>query len=141
MCDKVFVNANIANNDVQKDIVSKFIRFIHTDKSLSEFQGITNVPKAFNYELSAADENKLTYFGKAVAEMASNADIVYEYPLNSVVDGIQNAGDTLSAYMTTIKKLPYSDVGRTFTQNSYTAVEYFTGIRDYYYNNWQKFGG
>ena len=54
---------------------------------------------------------------------------------------IQNAGNTLSAYMTTIKKLPYSDIGRTFTQNSYNAVEYFTGIRDYYYNNWQKFGG
>ena len=138
---KVFVNANVANNSVQKDLASKFIRFIHTDKSLSEFQGITNIPKAFNYTLAAEDEAKLTHFGKVVSNMAQTADIVYEYPLNAMVEGMQNTGNTLSAYMTTIERLPYSDVGRTFNQYSFTAKDYFVGIRDYYYTNWQKFGG
>ena len=136
---KVFVNANVANNPVQKDLAIKFVRFAHTDKSLSEFQGITNVPKAYNYELSAADESKLSHFGKLVAEMSQSADIVYEYPLNIMVEGISNAGNTLSAYMTTIEKLPYSDLGKTFRDHSFSAKSYFVGIRDYYYTNWDKF--
>ena len=139
---KVFINANISNNEVQKDLAYKFIRFIHTDKSLSEFQGITNVPKAFDYELASIDASKLTYFGTAINEMKKNSNIVYEYALNATVEAMDSVGTNLGAYMTTINKLPYSAVAKTFKDNpSITAKQYFEGIKTSYESNWSKYGG
>ena len=139
---KVFINANVSNNAVQKDLAYKFIRFIHTDKSLSEFQGITNVPKAFDYELSAEDEAKLTYFGKSLNQMKTNSDIVYEYALTSTVEMMANVGESMSAYMTTINSMPYSAVAKTFKDNpTFTAKQYFEGMKASFKANWSKYGG
>ena len=139
---KVFINANVSNNPVQKDLAFKFIRFMHTDQSLSEFQGITNVPKAMNYQVLPEDEAKLTYFGKCLNQMKTNSDIVYEYPLTSAVELMPNVGVSLNAYMTTINSLPYSAVAKTFKDNpAFTAKQYFEGMKSFYKANWSKYGG
>ncbi|MBQ7642342.1 MAG: hypothetical protein IJS67_00420 [Clostridia bacterium] len=139
---KMFVNANVADNAVQKDLAFKFVRFLNTDISLSEFHGITNVPKALDYEMTAEDKAKLTYFGNTVYEMKQNADIVYEYPIGNVAEEI-GVLTCLNAYTTTINHLPYSAVGKTFKDHSdFTAEEYFQGLEITYRSKWSNvYGG
>ena len=124
-----FINANV--NEVTKDLAFKFIRFAHTDNSLKEFNKITNTPKSFDYEMTAADLNELTSFGKSVYEIKENATVVYAYSADSF--GRKLTITLLDGYFTTIQGLPYADLAKTFKEHpDYTSKMYFDGIAEFY---------
>ncbi|MBP5466008.1 MAG: extracellular solute-binding protein [Clostridia bacterium] len=137
-----FINANVKNNALMKDLAFKFIRFAHTDESLKEFTKITNTPKSFDYEMSASDLDELTTFGKSVYEIKDNATVVYGYSSDSI--GRKIPLTLLDGYLSTINGLPYADLAKTLKEHpEFTAKMYFEGIATYYsHDKWTvNYGG
>lgn len=73
-----FVKSTLAEE--KKDIVGKFIRFVHSDKMLREFTQITSALKAFRYDIDESSDTweNMTLFAKDLWKQSKNAaDIVY----------------------------------------------------------------
>ena len=73
-----FVKSTLAEE--KKDIVGKFIRFVHSDKMLREFTQITSALKAFDYDIDEDSDTwvNMTAFAKDLWAQSKNAeDIIY----------------------------------------------------------------
>lgn len=110
------------------DLAKRFLQFLHTDAELSAFTAKTSVPRCFDYEISPADEAKMTYFGKQIAEMKKASDIVYPYSGNAYY--VRHSGDFTQRNWAWKAKI--NDLTRTnpFTEiyNGTTAADYFSGL-------------
>jgi len=72
-----FISAN--SKDVKLEVAKLFLQFMHTDEQLSAFTAKMSITRSMNYQMKAADLEKMTYFGKSVMEMKSASDVVYPY--------------------------------------------------------------
>lgn len=130
----MFMKANVAEWKVP--LVKEFIRFANTDTSLREFTKITNTPKALEYELTDADKNEMTYYGRTLAELKESSDVVYPgnnstvYRLNSTFFHTDNQYSTIID--NTENKFVWGKI------NSVTAQKYFEGMDDYYKRQWSN---
>ena len=126
-----FAKANIA--EWKKPLALDFIKFVHTNESLVEFNTITDTPKAFNYTMSEEQMSKLSPFGRSVVELKSRSDVVYPYSTNSkyiLNQGSFNAGTMYAASST--KEKPVNDM----RDHQTTAETYFTQMVVYYKTKW-----
>lgn len=64
------------------DVAKLFLQFVHTDEQLSAFTAKTSITRCLNYEITDADIETMTCFGKYMVEMKKNSDIVYPYSDN-----------------------------------------------------------
>ena len=55
------------------------MKFLHTDKMLSEFTRDTSITRPLNYEINAEDQAKLTTYAKSLIDLKKNAHVVYPY--------------------------------------------------------------
>ena len=134
----VFMKSGIA--EWKKPLIKKFLRFAHTDESLRDFTVKTNTTKAFNYELTAEDEAKMTYYGKTLVQLKKESDVLYP-------------GNSSSIYINNASKFHYNEFfftepskGKTVQyawdgihDQNLSAEKYFTGIGTYRQNNWADF--
>ena len=74
-----------ADSKPYSDAVDLFFRYCHTDKALSAFTRETHALRPFNYQLTAADEQVASYYGKELIRIHNTQKIVNPYSLNNVV--------------------------------------------------------
>lgn len=61
-------------NSPQLQLAKDFIRFIHTNDSLSAFNSITGVTRAYKYDMSQADYDAMSYYQKSVYDIVEQSD-------------------------------------------------------------------
>ena len=112
------------------ELAKKFMQFLHTDAQMSAFTRETSILRSFEYEVAAADEAKMSYFGKSVMETKRNSNIIYPC---SNLDLINNNPGTFVAdgwaWKTKIGTSQVSDPFAAFRQG-YTAEQYFNGYAE-----------
>ena len=74
----------ISNSSQNKPLALEFMKFLHTDKMLSEFTRDTSITRPLNYEINADDQAKLTTYAKSLIDLKKNADVVYPYSTNQL---------------------------------------------------------
>ena len=111
-----------------------FLRFMHTQASLVEFNQLTSITRPYDYEISEAEQEDMTYFGrsmyknfrtsKVLASRSRNNTFVKNYNIfNPLMTSIWatnvNIGGQLSTY----------DVPSTAMYNNHvSAQDYFLGM-------------
>lgn len=132
-----FINGNIAGNKVKA--ATEFVKFMHTDKSLSEFNRITSLCSAFDYEITESDYNAMTYFGKSNYEHYKHSELFIAKSKNPLY--LKNYSTfsplSLAIWQSNISGNPNKPVSE-FRKGT-TAVSYFNGISGYYSESfWNK---
>lgn len=130
-----FVSNYCAENKLP--LAKKFLQFMHTDVSLSEFNSIVSIPRPFDYEIAQADWDKMTYFGKSVYEMHKNANIIYNSSSNDVVRRNGSYFSNDNSFMSRVKGVDYDNPIVAFHDNNDLSVaDYFNGLYTYKKNSW-----
>ena len=131
-----FIKSNIeeVNGTEMKELALDFLQFINTDESLREFTRITNTLKALKYDITEADLDEMTYFGRSLVELknAPTTNTLYP-PLTSI-------------YMKNFSRMhfqnrlgwgEYTNPTVAFKDNaSLTAKAYFNGLTSHWQNLW-----
>ena len=118
-------------------LAKAFLQFVHTDAQMSAFTAKTSTTRSLKYEISSADETKMSYFGKSIIEMKKNSDIVY--PLSSVEKVINNPSYFSTdawGWSSLVGGNPYKDPFMNLLEVSgLTAESYFKGLSSQYSQN------
>ena len=106
---------------------------------LQDFSVNTNMMKPFNYEISAENQAKLTYFGKemyAIKDPNNNVDVVYPYSGNAVF--LNNFAE-FHPYNWAFTIPEGNSVAAIFADTSLTAKEYFEKLYPAYKTKWTTY--
>lgn len=126
-----FVKSTLAEE--KKDIVKKFIRFMYSDKMLSEFTRITSAAKALDYDVSPEDEAQMTDFAKDLWTQRKNAKTIV-YPISNAPLFVNNQGsfDRSMVMGVRINGKDYETAVQAFHEiPTLTAQQAFEGMLDY----------
>ena len=127
-----FINANVKEKygeGVEK-LAKDFLKFCYTDASLAEFTVKSSVTKDLTYDLSPADYNSLSNFGKTVWDAKKNNKVVV--PISGEAEYIKNTGtftmfSDLVLWQTTAGT-GYSYPVLGFKDGGLSAKDYFLGM-------------
>lgn len=126
-----FLKANIA--EWKKPLALDFLKFIHTDESLTEYTVITGSPKAFEYEMTEKQLNKLSPFGRSVMQLRKNSDVIYPYSSQSKYVRNQSSFVMYEMYaISSTRKQPSTEM----RERSVSPEQYFTDMSSYYKTYW-----
>lgn len=130
----MFMNATVKSEKL--DIATKFVQFMHTRESLVEFTQTTSMIQPYAYELTEAEQSKMTYFGKDVYAKYSEsvkADGAVKFLEPRATNDVYKKNYTIFSlnssnnWLTLSSKLGNTDVPRDALAN-YTAKDYFDGV-------------
>ena len=132
------VNISAAIDSSKIPMAKQFIRFMHTDQSLSEFTKITSGVRPFNYSLTAADEAVASPYAKEVLRVhnsntEANPTIVNPWSRNNLV--INNLEDFMlndKIFSCKIGNDSYTIVSNAILNYGVSAKSYYYGIIDYF---------
>ena len=132
------VNVSAAIDSAKIPMAKQFIRFMHTDKSLSEFTRITSGVRPFSYELTAEDEPLTSPYAKDVLKIHNNntpenPTIVNPWSRNNLV--LNNLADFMindQIFNCKIGNDSYNMVSNAIIKYGISAKDYYYGITNYY---------
>ncbi len=101
-----------------------FLAYCYTDESLNDFNKITGIPAALDYEVTADVVASLSSYGKSLLEMKESANIVKPYSSNKI---FLNNIETYTIIFT-FKSANWNDAVSTFKDTAYTATDYFRSL-------------
>lgn len=131
----VFVKATLAPE--KKDIVGKFIRFMNSDKMLSEFTRITSALKALDYKVTEEDQAQMTTFAKDLWEMRKSSNMVYNVSDTPLVVNNKSYFAFNTYWYTRVNGRSYQHASEAIHANpSVSASEIFQGMIDYQSSTW-----
>lgn len=131
----VFVKATLAPE--KKEIVGKFIRFMNSDKMLSEFTRITSALKALDYEVTEEDQTEMTTFAKDLWEMRKSSNMVYNVSDTPLVVNNKSYFAFNTYWYTRVNGRSYQYASEAIHANpSVSASDVFQGMIDYQSSNW-----
>ncbi|MCI8435018.1 MAG: extracellular solute-binding protein [Clostridia bacterium] len=131
----VFVKATLAPE--KEDIVGKFIRFMNSDKMLSEFTRITSALKALDYEVAEEDYAQMTTFAKDLWEMRKSSNMVYNVSDTPLVVNNRSYFAFNTYWYTRVNGRSYQYASEAIHANPSASVrEIFQGMIDYQSSNW-----
>jgi hypothetical protein len=120
-------------------MAKQFVRFMHTDVSLSEFTRLTGAVRPFNYELTAEDEAVASTFAKQNINIRKNAKVVNPWSTNALVQNnlsVFMRNDTM--YTSIVGGNSYNLVSNAI-RDGVSAKDYFNGLATYMSkSNWEK---
>ena len=122
----IHVRANVESSKVE--MAKQFIRFMHTDESLSEFTMVTSGTRPFRYQLLDKHVSNTSYYGKQMMELHNTAKIVNPWSTTPLVLDNLNAfmmNDTI--YGTTVAGVGYKNI-TTAMLKGVSAKAYFEGL-------------
>ncbi len=111
------------------DAAKIFLAYCYTDESLNEFNKVTGIPAALDYEATDEVKASLSSYGTSLLEMKENASIVKPYSENKIY--LNNIETYIVFY--TFKAANWADAVSTFKDTAFTAADYFRSLT-------QKFG-
>lgn len=129
-----FVNASI--KDWKKPLAEKFIRFAHTDESLQDFSVITSSLKAFEYDLTNANLDAMTEYGRGLYRQRKQSEVVYPVSKNRFFSNNQSFFERSEYYASTVSGGDYMFAAEAFKEKGCTAEEFFRGMYTYQQKKW-----
>ena len=121
MLSLCIMKADIA--EWKKPLAFDFIQFMYSDESLVEFTELTSTRRALEYTIPESAD--LTPFGRSVADVYENADVLYPLASNDVLIDHQ----AQFRFTTMYGSGSYTSPAAAFWQDaSMTAETYFGGI-------------
>ena len=132
------VNISAAIPASKIPLAKQFIRFMHTDQSLSEFTRITSGVRPFSYSLTDEDEKQTSPYAREVltvhnSNTAENPTIVNPWSRNNLV--LNNLGDFMvndQVFHSNVKNVGYTIVFNAMYKYGVSAKDYFGGLGAYY---------
>ena len=132
------VNISAAIDNSKIPMAKQFIRFMHTDKSLSEFTRITSGVRPFSYTLTAEDEPLTSPYAKDVLSVHNNnteenPTIVNPWSRNNLV--LNNLADFMindQIFNCKIGNESYNIVSDAIINYGITGKAYYNGITNYF---------
>ncbi len=127
-----FIGKNVS--DEVYALAKDFIQFAYTDESLADFSIITDTTKAVKYNMTEAQKAQMSGYGRSLATMQENADIVYSfskslfYQVNESL--LYNNKETFSSRYT--ENGTVVSIAPDEFKKGKSAVDYFNGL---YWNN------
>ena len=112
-------------------LAKDFIQFAYTDESLAEFSIITDTTKAVQYTMDATQKAKMSGFGRSLATMQENSDIVYSFSKETFYQANEAF---LTNYQNGLWNARYTEDGTAVDivvdelKKGKSAVEYFNGL-------------
>lgn len=114
------------------DMAKQFVRFMHTDESLSEFTMITGGSRPYRYDIQESHEANVSHYGKEIMRLHNTAKIVNPWSTTPLVlDNLNAFMLNDSIYNTVAGGKSYKNVSTAFLAGV-SAKAYFEGLD---YNN------
>lgn len=131
-----FINGNVES--WKQPLAKAFLQFVHTDEMLKDFTRITNTFKPFNYTLSEAELNELTYWGQSLYHLHQNATFVTPYAYNEIyLRNISSYSNELDMWNSQVKnQTMYNIPSSAMFNNNITGKEYFEGFSYFWTENY-----
>lgn len=127
----VMINANIKDNQEALDTAKELVRFCASDEMLQDFTIITGASKAYKYDLTTEQEERLSSYGQAFWSMRKNAKVIYPLSGNALFINNQSnfafniGGDFWSSELSNgSSKIPLDKI-----MSGTSAKEYFLGMK------------
>lgn len=132
------INISAAIDKALIPCAKQFIRFMHTDVSLSEFTRITSGVRPFNYQLTKADEPLTSPYGKEVLRIHNmntddNPVILNPWSRNSLI--LNNLADFMindQIFNCKVGNDSYTIVADAMLNYGVSGRAYYDGIANYY---------
>jgi len=121
------INGNIRNKPHKVKLAKTFLQYCYTDESLVEFTKLTGIPKGLQYEMSEADIEQMSFYGKSLFETKKTSDVVYPYSDNKIFIYNQERVLESSSWSSTVGGTPYV-YPYTAIKARKNAKDYFTGM-------------
>lgn len=134
----IFINGNIQSNE-KLQLCKDFVRYVCSDKWLINFNVTTNSSLLYNYELSDADYNKLSTYGKSLYAFRSSNNLVY--PKSKAPIYLSNPtyfSANHDFWKSTIPNGTYNSPVDLFKDNTCSFVDYFNGIYTFRDSAWER---
>lgn len=136
LCSSVFVSAR--TEEWKRPLVEEFLRFIYSDDGLKEYMLLTNGTVALDVSLDETESEELSYFGKSVAKILMNADMVAPYSTNSLFLKNESEFSAQSFWGASFAlATPIQHPAEAFRKNNVSVVDYFNGM---FKNRSEKWG-
>lgn len=142
-----FINNRYAEDSVEMKISKIFLSYFNNQKSLNLFAEKTNMLRALSGV--TYDTSKMSPFGKNQVEYVLNADVVYPYSNNEVMNNnrslFENSIDGWNWQSETAngeKDQPLTTIRNSRIATNQVPVsgkDYFEGLYKFYKNEWSKF--
>ena len=118
----IFLN----NNSRVKEGALLFLQFLHTDEMLSFATGNTNVSRPYTYEMTEADEDAMTPYGRELQEYYASSRVVFdEIPLH---DFYKTTGVEYMGYMKMFASGTAVDPAKAFNDKTHTVASWLAGM-------------
>lgn len=119
-------------------LAKEFMKFLHTDAQLSAFSAETNMTRALNYEISAADKAKLSTYALSILDLKANSNVIFPVCKNPVVlDQPYYFGNYAWAWMSKVDGKEVKNPWLYFKDGTNTSPEqYFIGQADLFESKW-----
>lgn len=115
----------------------QFIRFMHSDESLSEFTKVTSGVRPYSYQLTAEDEPLTSYYGKQLLEIHNkntkeNPCIVNPWSTNSLImNNLSSFMLSDSVFYSTVNNMDYNIIATAMVNHGVSGKDYFLGLAKY----------
>ncbi len=128
-----FINAKIESSKIK--LAKEFLQFLYTDESLQDYTVITNTTRSLNYDMGDR-VNELSYYGKTLWEMKSNADVVYPFSTKSIYLNNQSTFNLYYGWNSTVGSSDKNNTVDAIRQENISAKTYFEGLKKYKSKTW-----
>lgn len=125
-----FIKSNI--EEFKIDLAKEFLRFCNTDESLQEFTTTTNATKALDYDLTQEQYESLSYYGKSLWNIVSQADIVRPYSTNPIFLNYAGTFFWGDQWDSTPPSGTYNYPSAAMNDDKVSAIDYFKGMMTNY---------
>lgn len=128
----------------QQELAKKFLRFAHTDESLRTFTRMTGSVRPYDYEITDADRNEMSYFANTMWDVYKSEDTQISYITlfqdNVFVSEPTFLGNTNWFWGSNVDGALYTDAFYEFSQDAdLTVSQYLAGMKDKYSKTeWDK---
>lgn len=123
-------------------LAKEFMKFLHTDVQLSAFSAETNMTRALKYEISEADQAKLSTYALSILDLKANSNVYYPVCDNpTVLDNGYYFGNFAWAWLTKVDGKETKSPWLYFKDGGEgtSAESYFAGQIDMFESKWNYF--
>ena len=113
--------------EYKQELAKEFIKFVHSDESLTEFTKTVNALKPYKYELTSAQTEQLTPYAQNLLKVRKNSEMVYPYSSSKLFNNKRTDFLGSPNWSTQVGTVSYNHP-TTAMQSGISAIDYFEGL-------------
>lgn len=120
-------------------VAKAFVKFCHTNESLSEFTTITSTTRPYSYTLEEKHKNDISPYGKSLHDLHTAAEVVSPWSNNELfLAGFDEFVDAAFRWQTKIQGDSYNRPS-TSLRSGTSAKNYFNGLSEFWnQSRWEQ---